>query len=319
MAETNTKKRLLGKVAVVTGAGRGMGRADAMLLARQGAKVVVNDLGCDVYGNGADPSIAQSVVDEIKAEGGEAVANSDTVATMEGAGRIINTAIEAFGRLDILINNAGILRGGAIYKMEEDDWDAMINTHLKGCFATIRHAALIFRQQRSGVIVNTSSQSGLGGSIQANYSAAKEGIVGLTRTVARELGRYNVRCNAIRPFAQTRMTTLPAVLEAMKFSEKELGIPALGNRKAPKLAGDISKPDQVAVMVVWLCTDAASHINGRTFQVGNGEIGLYSEPDIIRAVFERKGWDLDTLDSAPTRPYLTGDLSNMFLSPPASK
>ena len=319
MVETDSKKRLLGKVAVVTGAGRGMGRAHAMLLARQGAKVVVNDLGCDVYGRGADKSIAQSVVDEIKGEGGEAVPNSDTVATMEGAARIINTAIEAFGRLDILINNAGIIRGSSIYKMDEDDWDVMINTHLKGHFATIRHAAPIFRQQRSGVIVNTSSQSGLGGSLQANYSAAKEGIVGLTRTIARELGRYNVRCNAIRPFAETRMTTIPVVLEAMKFSEQVLGIPALGNRRAPRLAGDISKPEQVAVLVVWLCTDAAAKINGRTFQVGNGEIGLYSEPDIIRAVFGPKGWDLDTLDSPPTRPYLIGDLSNLFLPPQVSK
>ncbi len=319
MTEINMKKRLLGKVAVVTGAGRGMGRAHALLLAQQGAKVVVNDLGCDVYGKGADASIAQKVVDEIKREGGEAIANSDTVATWEGAGRIINTALDAFGHLDILINNAGILRFGAIHKLDEADLDALINTHLKGHFATIRYAAPIFRQQRSGVIINTSSEAGLGGTHQACYSAAKEGIVGLTRTIARELGRFNVRCNAIRPFAKTRMSSLPEIFKALKSTEKELGIPALGNRPVPILSGDISKPEQVAVMVVWLCTDAAAHINGRIFQVGNGEIGLYSEPDVIRSVFELKAWDLDMLDSSQTSTYLTGDLSNMFLPPQASK
>ena len=319
MAETDSKKRLMGKVAVITGAGRGLGCAEAMLLARQGAKVVVNDIGCDPYGRGVDESVARSVVEEINGEGYEAVANFDTVATMEGAGRIIATAMEAFDRLDILINNAGILRPGMIYKLAEEDWDAIINVHLKGHFNTIRHAAPIFRQQRSGVIVNTSSEAGLGNLGQANYSAAKEGIVGLTRTVARDLGRFNVRCNAIRPFAETRLNLIPEALEAMRNSEKELGIPALGNRKAPRLLGEISSPEQVAVLVVWLCTDAAAQVNGRTFQVGNGEIGLYSEPEIIRSVFESTRWDLDGLDDSTVRNYLIGDLTNRFISNKSEK
>ncbi len=319
MVEKDSKKRLSGKVAVVTGGGRGIGLAEAMLLAHQGAKVVVNDLGCNEYGRGVDPTVAQAVVDEINREGGEAVANNDTVATWEGAARIINTAIEAFGKLDILINNAGIIRGSKAATLREIDWDLVVDTHLKGHFMTIRNAAPIFEQQRSGVIVNTSSEAGLGGTNQANYSAAKEGIVGLTRMIARELGRYNVRCNAIRPIAATRLMAIPSVLEAMRVTEQELGIPSLGNRKAPKLAGEISKPEQVAVLVVWLCTDAAAGINGRTFQVGNGEIGLYSEPEVVRSAFDTKGWDLDMLDSSPASPYLVGDLKNIFLPPQTSK
>ena len=183
----------------------------------------------------------------------------------------------------------------------------------------IRHAAPIFREQRGGMIINTSSEAGLGNLGQANYSAAKEGIVGLTRTVARDLGRFNVRCNAIRPFAETRLNLIPEALHAMRDSEKELGIPALGNRKAPKLLGEISSPEQVAVVVVWLCTDAAAQVNGRTFQVGNGEIGLYSEPEIIRSIFESKKWDLDGLESSTISSFLIGDLTNRFLPNKSSK
>jgi len=318
MAETVSKKRLVGKVAVVTGAGNGIGREDALLLAREGAKVVVNDLGCDIFGRGADKSVAQKVVDEITKEGGVAVANGDTVATMEGAKRIISTAIDTFGRLDILINNAGIVRPGVILDISEDDWDAVINVHLKGHFATIKQAAPIFRKQNSGVIVNTSSQSGLGNYGMANYSAAKEAIVALTRTVARELGQYNVRCNAIRPMAKTRMTTDPAVLEVMRISEQVLRLPALGNRWTPKLVAGISEPSQVAVLAVWLCTDAAAKLNGCTFQVGGGEIGIYSEPDVVRSSYSSRGWNLDDLDESATRSYLIGGLTNRFLPIKAS-
>ena len=186
-------KRFAGKVAVVTGAGRGIGRCEALLLAQQGAKVVVNDLGGAPTGEGADKSVAQMVADEIKAAGGEAVANTDSVTTMEGGKAIIDSAIKNFGRLDILINNAGNLRPKPIWEMTEQDWDLVINVHLKGTFTCTRHAAPIFREQRSGVIVNTASESGLGHYGMANYSAAKEGIVGFTRTVARDLGQFNVQ------------------------------------------------------------------------------------------------------------------------------
>lgn len=309
MAESGSKKRLEGKVAVVTGAGNGIGRAEALLLARDGAKVVVNDLGCDVSGKGTDKSAAHSVVDEIRAEGGEAVANGDSVTTMEGGKRIIAAAIDAFGRLDILINTAGTLRPRMIYEMSEDDWDSVIAVHLKGSFTTIRHAAPIFREQRSGVIVNTSSEAGLGMYGAANYSAAKEGVVGLTRTVARDLGQYNVRCNAIRPVALTRMS-IPESLESIRISEEVLGIPHLGKRWAYETWGDIS-PENVAALAVWLCTDAAAQVNGRTFQICGGVVGLYSEPELTRTIFRPKGWNLDTLDDPAIRAYLISNIDTI--------
>src|SRR5260370_1263559 len=193
MATKQGKQRLKGKVAIVTGAGRGIGRAEAMLLAAEGARVVVNDLGTDMLGTGTDQSIAGQVAAESRAAGGEAVANTDSVTTMEGGERIIKTAIDAFGKLDILINNAGAVRPKIIFHMTEDDWDSMISVHLKGHFTTIRFASPIFREQKSGVIVNTASESGLGHFGQASYSAAKEGIVGLTRTAARDLRRHGMR------------------------------------------------------------------------------------------------------------------------------
>ena len=212
--------RLKGKVAVVTGAGRGLGRCHALALAAEGAKVVINDLGGAVDGTGADKSPADEVVAEIKKMGGEAVANYDSVATMEGGEKIIKAAIDNFGRLDILVNNAGVLRDRMIFNMTEEEWDTVISVHLKGHFACTKHACIIFRQQRSGRIINTSSEAGLGNMGQANYSAAKEGIVGFTRTVARDMGRYGVTCNAIRPRAATRMTVTPELQAAWEKRAK---------------------------------------------------------------------------------------------------
>ena len=206
--------RLEGKVAIVTGAGRGIGRGEALLLAEEGAKVVVNDLGGSVGGEGEDERPAEQVAEEIRAAGGEAVANFDSVATMEGGENIVKTAVEAFGGLDILINNAGILRDRMVFNMTEEEWDLVLDVHLKGHFATTKYAGIIFRQQRSGRIVNTGSSSGLGTMGQANYAAAKEGIVGLTRTCALDLGRYGVTVNAIRPAAGTRLTLSPEMEEA---------------------------------------------------------------------------------------------------------
>ncbi len=304
------KKRLLGKVAIVTGAGRGIGRAEAMLLAREGAKVVVNDIGGSVQGEGVDKSVADAVVKEIRAAGGEAAANYDSVALMEGGGRIVKTALDAFGRLDILINNAGNARPRVIYNLTEEDWDSVIAVHLKGHFTTIRYAAPIFREQRSGVIVNTGSESGLGHLGQSNYSAAKEGIIGLTRTVARDLGRFNVRCNAIRPRAATRLAT-EDVMQAMFKTQELLGGPAMGHATIDRTFLE-NRPEQVAALAVWLCTDAAANVNGRDFQVDGDKVGLYAEPAVIRGLYRDGGWDLDSLDKVATQD-LIGDLRNEFL------
>ena len=201
--------RLEGKVAIVTGAGRGIGRGEALLLAQQGARVIINDFGGTPGGEGGDASPADQVVAEIKAMGGDAAANYGNVASMADGEAIVKQALDLWGRLDILVNNAGILRDKMIFNMTEEEWDAVIAVHLKGHFTITKHAAMLFRQQRSGRIVNTSSESGLGNMGQGNYAAAKEGIVGLTRTLALDLGRYGVTANAIRPRAATRLTLSP--------------------------------------------------------------------------------------------------------------
>jgi 3-oxoacyl-[acyl-carrier protein] reductase len=306
MAESN--KRLAGKVAIVTGAGNGIGRAEALLLAREGAKVVVNDLGGDTKGEGADLGVAQRVVREIQGSGGTAVANGDSVASYAGAARIVDCAIKSFGRLDLLVNNAGNARPRVIYNLSEEDWDAVIAVHLKGCFNMVRHAAPIMREQKSGVIINTGSESGLGHFGQANYSAAKEGIIGFTRTVARDLGRFNIRCNAIRPRAlDTRLAGGEGGgVEAGRKLAQAFGNHVLGNRSMETPL--TPKAEEVAALVVWLCTDSMAGVNGRTFQIGGGEVGLWSEPELIKSSFREEGWDLESLDKPGMRNYLVGDL-----------
>lgn len=283
-------QRLSGKVAIVTGAGRGIGRAEALLFAKEGAKVVVNDPGVNPDGTGHDNGPAAQVVAEVKAAGGEAVANFDTVATMEGGENIVKTALDAFGRLDILVNNAGILRDRMVFNMTEEEWDAVIAVHLKGHFTTTRFATQVMRQQRSGRIINTSSESGLGNMGQANYSAAKEGIVGLTRTVARDMGKYGVTCNAIRPRAGTRLVLSPEMMEAAERA-KAAGI------SGPQLDGMAElTPEQVAPLVVYLSTDDAAGVNGYDFLVGGGYISLMSQPEEIRTIWTSEGtWSVDEI------------------------
>jgi NAD(P)-dependent dehydrogenase (short-subunit alcohol dehydrogenase family) len=304
------KQRLAGKVAIVTGAGNGIGRAEALALAREGAKVVVNDLGGDTKGEGADLGVANKVVQEIQGFGGSATANGDSVADFAGAARIVETALKAFGRLDILVNNAGNARPRVIYNLSEEDWDAVIAVHLKGCFNMVRHAAPIFREQRSGVIINTGSESGLGHFGQANYSAAKEGIIGFTRTVARDLGRFGVRCNAIRPRAlDTRLAGGEGGgVEAGQKLVQTFGNRILGNR--PLATPRPAKAEEVGALIAWLCTDSMAGVNGRTFQIGGGEVGLWSEPELIKASFREEGWDIDSLDQEVLRNYLVGDIIN---------
>lgn len=297
------EKRLAGKVAIVTGAGRGIGRGEALALASQGAKVVVNDLGGATDGSGASTSPAEEVVAEIKKLGVEAVANYDSVATMKGGENIVKTAIDKFGKLDILVNNAGILRDRMLFNMGEEDWDLVLKVHLYGHFYTIRAASPLFRQQRYGRIINTASVAGLNATTygQANYGAAKEGIVGLTRKVARDMGRYGVTCNCIRPNAGTRLT----LSDEMRKARPEV-----------MARFEQMKPEDIAPLVVWLASDDAANVNGRTFYVERGRIGLYSEPILEKQMVKVGGWTIDELFMfMPTA--MTKDLVNQ--DPPQPK
>jgi len=251
---------------IVTGAGRGIGRGHALEFARQGAKVVVNDLGAESDGTGGSAGPAGAVVDEIRAMGGEAVVNGDDVADWEGAQRLIRTAVDAFGRLDVLVNNAGFLRDRMVVTTGEDEWDAVIRVHLKGHFAPARFAGAYWReQQKAGVavdarIINTSSGAGLMGSVgQGAYSAAKAGIAALTLVQAAEMGRYGVTANAIAPAARTRMT------EAV-FADT-MAAPEAG-------AFDAMAPENIAPLVVWLGSADSAGITGRVFEVEGGMISV---------------------------------------------
>ena len=277
--------RLKGKVAIVTGAGGGIGRGHALALASEGAKLVVNDLGGAVDGSGSSSSAASKVAEEIKAAGGEAVANHDSVTSVEGGENIIKTAVDAFGKLDILVNNAGILRDRMVFNMSPEEWDSVLKVHLYGHFNTTRPACVLFRQQRSGRIINTSSTSGLGNRGQSNYAAAKEGIVGFTRTVAIEMGRYGVTCNAIRPNAGTRMTMSDDMKQAAERS---------GRGELVKYMESM-KPEDIAPLIVWLASDDSANVNGRTFFVQTGRIALFSEPVQEKVIEKQGGFTIDEL------------------------
>jgi len=255
-----------GRVVIVTGAGRGIGREEALAFAREGAKVVVNDLGGDVHGEGGDRGLALQVVDEIEAMGGKAVANGDDVADWDGAERLVKTAIDTFGGLDVLVNNAGILRDRMFANMSEAEWDAVIRVHLKGHFCPTRHAVGYWRAQKKAGetvdarIINTSSASGLQGSVgQTNYGAAKAGIAALTIIQGAELRRYGVTANAIAPAARTRMTE---ELFAHMMSESGEG------------EFDAWGPECIAPLVVWLGSAASVEVTGRVFEVQGGKISV---------------------------------------------
>ena len=294
--------RLKDRVAIVTGAGRGIGRGVALLLAQEGASVVVNDFGVAVDGSQPSEGPAKDVADEIKSAGGNAVPNFDTVATVEGGENLIKTALDAFGRLDILINVAGILRDRMIFNMSEEEWDAVIAVHLKGHYCTTKPASVIFRQQRYGRIVNFSSGSGLTGIPgQANYGAAKAGIAGFTRVVARDLGRYGVTCNAISPGAATRMTA--SVPEQARDLRARAGIQGAG-APAPRqsILASMREPEYVAPMTVFLCTDDAWNINGKIFAVSGGTIGLLQEELPMRTLLKAGEWTVQELrELVPSR------------------
>jgi len=280
--------RLDGKVAIVTGAGRGIGRGEALALAAEGAAVVVNDLGASEAGEGADSTPAEQVVAEITSQGGRAVANYSDVSDFDAAGEMVRQALDEFGGLDILVNNAGILRDRMVFNMTIEEWNAVIAVHLTGTFNTVKHAAIVMRQQRSGRIINTSSSSGLGNAGQANYAAAKEGIVGLTRTVARDLGRYGVTCNALRPAAATRLTQ-STEMEAARQARIARG-------ESAGSMGSGMAADGIAPLVVYLASDEAWNINGRDFAIRAGSVGLYTVPQVEASAFARgDSWTTDEM------------------------
>ena len=273
-----------GKALVVTGAGRGIGRGVAEMAAAEGAKVVVNDPGVAMDGSGCDQAPADEVVDAIRSAGGTAVPNYDSVAFMQGGENIIKTCIDAFGRIDCLINVAGILRDRMFFNMSEQEWDDVIDVHLKGHFACTKAAAVLMRQQRYGRIINFSSISGLRGNVgQANYGAAKAGIAGFTRVVARDLGRYGVTCNAIAPMALTRMTS--SVPQQRAAASGSVVTAAVQEMRA----------EHVAPMTLYLATDDAWNINGQIFHVSGGMVSL-AQPETPIATIRKSGkWTLEEL------------------------
>jgi 3-oxoacyl-[acyl-carrier protein] reductase len=282
---------LEGKVAVITGSGRGIGRTCAILMASEGARVVVNDFGVDVDGRTPHSDPADEVVETIKKAGGQAVANYDTVATVEGGEKMIRQALDTFGRLDAVVHVAGILRDRMIFNMSEEEWDAVIAVHLKGYFTVSKPASILFRQQRSGRIIGFSSGSGLrGNSGQANYGAAKAGIAGMTRVMAKDLGRYGVTVNCISPSASTRMTA--TVSDSARQARASRGIAGAAAQVGQRQE---NPPEQIAPMVAYLCSDDAANINGQIFAVGGGNVSLLYHPTPYRTLFNEDIWTIDDL------------------------
>ena len=271
------------KVAIVTGGGRGIGRAIALALAREGARVVVCDIGASLQGAGTDAGPAGGVVAEIKQLGGEAIASTLSIAEPKNADEIVKAALDAFGRVDILVNNAGILRDVIFHKMSWSDWSDVLAVHLNGSFNMSRACATHFREQSSGAYVHMTSTSGLIGNFgQANYMAAKLGIMGLSRAIALDMARFKVRSNCIAPFAWTRMIdSIPAQTEAEK-------------RRVERFQQ--MTPEKIAPLVVYLASDRAEGISGQIFAVRNNEVFLFNQPRPIRSIHRSEGWTPQRLD-----------------------
>ena len=273
---------LEGKVVVVTGAGGGIGRDIALAMGREGAKVVVNDIGATLKGEGMDEGPAASVVEEIRSAGGEAVASRDSVSDAASARRIVETALDAFGRIDAVVNNAGILRDAFFHKMSEEEWDAVLKVHLYGSFFVSRAAAEHFKAQQSGAFIHMTSTSGLIGNLaQANYSAAKLGVVALSKSIALDMRRFGVRSNCIAPFAWSRM------ISSIKIDSPEQ------EARVAKLRQ--MTPAKIAPLAVYLASGTAAEVTGQIFSVRNNEIFLISQPRPVRSVHRDGGWTAQTI------------------------
>ncbi len=279
---SDSSKCLQGKVVLVTGAGRGIGREIALLAARQGAAVVVNDLGVDPTGSGADVGPAQEVVSLIESEGGRAIVNGDSVADPAGAERMVQAGISTFGQLDCVINNAGILRDSIFHKMSHDAWNQVINVHLGGAFNVSRAAAMHFKERNGGSMVHFTSTSGLIGNFgQANYAAAKLGMVGLSKSIALDMSRFNVRSNCIAPFAWSRLIgTIPT-----DTPEQQARVAKIKTMTA----------DKVAPLAVFLASDLSREVTGQIFAARKNEMFLISQPRPIRSVHSSDGWTPQSL------------------------
>ena len=299
------------KVVMVTGSGRGIGRGIAMLMAAQGAKIVVVDPGVNIDGTGADATPADQVVKEITDAGGAAVACHESVATMEGGEAAVQTAIDSFGKLDVVVTCHGILRDRMVFNMTEQEWDDVIAVHLKGTFAVVKSACILFRQQRSGRVITFSSTSGLyGNSGQANYGAAKDGIAGFTRVVARDMGRYGVTANAISPSAATRM--IVSVPTDTRNLRSQQGISGGGGDATEGVRGE---PDDLAPFTVWLASDQSAHVNGHVFHVAGGLVSLLNEPEPVKTIHAEGRWTVEEL--IRVFPATIGvDLPNPAPAPP---
>ena len=275
------------RVAIVTGAGRGIGREHALMLASEGAKVVVNDLGGDESGHGADLTPAQEVVNEIVDMGGEAIVNGCNVADFDAAGAMIQEAIDKWGRIDILVNNAGILRDRMLFSMSEDDWDAVINVHLKGTFAPTHHASVFWREsvkaggETFGRVINTSSPSGIYGNVgQTNYGAAKAGIAGFSRSLALEVAKYKCTVNTISPGAATRLTIDLIEAAGREYDENDW----------------TQGPEQIAPVVTWLCSEEANDITSQIIHSQGGILGIMQQPAVIKSFTSDNLWTIDQLN-----------------------
>ena len=269
------------KVVLVTGAGRGIGREISLMMARHGAKVVVNDPGVSLEGNDETDGPANEVVRDIKAAGGEAVADFGSVADADAAREMVTRAVDTFGRIDVVVNNAGILRDVIFHKMTDEDWDAVLKVHLYGSYNVSRAAAQHFRNQQSGTFVHMTSTSGLVGNPgQANYSAAKMGIVGLSKSLALDMAKFNVRSNCISPFAWSRM--VGSIPNTPDQEERLKGLRML-------------TPDKIAPVAVFLASDDSSDVNGQILAVRGNEIFLMSQPRPLRSVHRAEGWSPETL------------------------